>query len=146
MNDEANDREFATIALLILQRGYSNFPMPGDTDFNLMAQSMGLHNIYDKLDSGRAFYVLAGGTLKWLVDEGYVRAKQILPKDSITLAEKGYVAMNKKSPISGISFGKEIEQVTQSAGTAEGRQKIAEIVGSFFGSAASSFTKGISGG
>lgn len=141
---EKNFQEFAVIAAIILERAYSNFPVGSDIDFNNVAHSIGLTDLSAKLESGRVFSTVAGHTLKWLSDNGYVRAAGVLPKDRVSVTDKGIAALKAKSG-SGISFSQEIEQATPTAGTNEGRQKLAEVIGSFFGSAAASFTKGLSG-
>ena len=134
-----------TIAGLILKSALSNFPIASDLDFNLMAQSLGLQDMSAKMKSGRPFSAVAAHTLKWLIDNEYVRAAGLLPRDRVTTTDKGLAAMGNKSPNSGLSFGDGIEEASKSVDTNEGRQKLAEVVGSFFGSAMSSFTKGISG-
>jgi hypothetical protein len=146
MSQQTNLREFSTIAGLILKTAFSNFPVGTDVDFNAMARSMGLKDMSANLDSGRPFSTVAGHTLKWLIDNGYVLGPSVLPRARVTVTDKGLVALNNKSPLSGVSFNDEIEEASKSVDTNEGRQKLAEVVGSFFGSAMSSFTKGIAGG
>ncbi len=146
MPQETNLQEFQTIAGLILKVAFSNFPMSADVDFNTIAHSIGLKDTSANLDSGRSFSGVAGHTLKWLIDNDYVRGPNILPKArGVTVTDKGLVAMRNKSPATGVSFTDEIEEASKTVDTNEGRQKLAEVIGSFFGSAASSFTKGISG-
>jgi hypothetical protein len=145
MSQQTNLREFSTIAALILKAAFSNFPVATDLDFSRIAESMGLKNLSANLDSGRAFSTVASHTLKWLIDNEYVRAGGVFPRDRVIVTDKGLTAMNNKSPRSGISFSDEIEEASRTADTNEGRQRLAEVVSSFFGSAVSSFTKGLSG-
>ena len=144
MSQETNFQEFSAIAALILQKAHSNFPIGSDIEFNAVAQSMGLSDMKAKLDSGRDFTTVAAYTLKWLMDNGYVSAAGILPKDRVSITDKGLAALRAKSS-GGLSFGEEIAKVSSTANTNEGRQKLAEVIGSFIGSAAASFTKGMSG-
>lgn len=146
MPQQSNLEEFSTIAGLILRTAFSDFPVGTDVDFNAIARSMGLNDMYANLDSGRPFSTVAGHTLKWLIDNDYVRGPSNLPKARVTVTDKGFVAMRNKSPVTGVSFTDEIEKASRAVDTNEGRQKLAEVVGSFFGSAMSSFTKGIAGG
>ena|SRR5579864_2120513 len=144
MSQEANLREFSTIAALILKAAFSDFPVGRDLDFNQIAQSMGLADIEATLESGRLFSSVAAHTLKWLIDNKYVRAAGVLPRDRVTITDKGLAAMTNRVPSSGITFSDQIEEATKSVDTTEGRQRIAEVLGSFFGSAVSSFTKAMS--
>lgn len=144
MSNETNFEEFSAIAALVLHRSFSNFPIGSDVDFNGIAQSMGLSDVSAKLGSGRAFSTVASHTLRWLIDNEYVRAAGVLPKDRVSITDKGLAAMRAESS-SGISFGQEIEQASANANTDEGRRNLADVIGSFVGSALSSFTKGISG-
>ena len=141
---DMNFQEFSAIAALILKRAYSNFPVGSDIDFNSVAQSMELSDMSAKLQSGRVFSNVAAHTLNWLIDNDYVRAAGVLPKDRVSVTDKGLAAMRAKSN-SGISFSEEIDKASTTANTNEGRQKLAEVIGSFIGSAASSFTKGMLG-
>ncbi|TAJ41398.1 MAG: hypothetical protein EPO55_05545 [Reyranella sp.] len=145
MSNEKNFEEFSAITALILGRSFSNFPIASDIDFNRIAQSMGLSDIQAKLESGRVFQVVAAHTLKWLMDNDYVRAAGVLPRDRVSITDKGLAGMRAKSG-TGISFGEEIEQKSTGANTSEGRRNLAEVIGSFVGSAAGSFTKSLSGG
>ena len=146
MSTNENLREFSAISAAILTTAFSNFPIGSDIDFNLVAQSMGLKDASAKFESGRVFSSVAGHALKWLSENGYVRAAGVLPKDRVTITDKGLAAMGNKSPLSGAPFSEEIAEASKSAGSAEGRTKLAEVIGAFFGSAASSFTKGVAGG
>lgn len=144
MSQQTNLREFAGIAALILKTAFSNFPVATDLDFNLMAGSMGLESSSANLESGRLFSTVASHTLKWLMDNDYVRAAGVFPRDRVSVTDKGLVAMTNKSPLSGICFSDEIDEASKAVNTNEGRQKLTELLGLFFGSAASSFTKAIS--
>ena len=120
--------------------------MDTDADFNEIAQSIGLKDISADLEPGRPFSKVAGHTLKWLIDNDYVRGPNILPKArGVTVTDKGLIAMRNKSPATGVSLRTRSTKPAKVVDTNEGRQKFAEVVGSFFGSAASSFTKGMSG-
>ena len=145
MAQAPNLKEFSTIAALILKAAFSTFPLRVDLDFLSLARSMGLDDLSTKLESGQPFSTVAANTLKWLMDNDYIHAAGVLPRDRITLTEKGLAAMMRKSPNSQFPFNEEIETASTSANTPDGRQRLAEIIGSFIGSAASSFTKGISG-
>lgn len=144
MSQERNFQEFSTIAALILERALSDFPVASDVDFTVIAQSMGLSDLSAQLESGRTFRAVAAHTLRWLMDNDYIRAAGVLPRDRVSITDKGLVAMRTK-PTGGLSFGEQIEQVSTSANTDEGRRRFAEVIGSFFGSAVSSFTKGVAG-
>jgi hypothetical protein len=139
------NREFATIAALILRDAQNEFPLAVNLDFDRLAQVMGVIDRSAKLESGQSFDVMASNTLKFLIDEGYVKSSGLLTRSPCRLTEKGYAAVKHRIEGSKLTFGQEIEKASESAKTNEGRQKLADLFGSFAGSFAASYQKGILG-
>lgn len=84
-------------------------------------------------------------TLSWLVHQGYVAAHGTMNHERAFLTDKAFAAMN-IVPDFGQTLGSQLVNATEEASSETGKNKIAELVGSFFGSLIGSATKSLSGG
>jgi hypothetical protein len=85
-------------------------------------------------------------TVPWLIDEGYLRLGSASTAEAprLCLAEKGLRAMNAVPAGLDRSVGSELVETAKD--DVGGGRKIADIVGSFIGSATGSFAKSIGSG
>jgi len=140
-----NVQEFNEITAVIFGQLYLTFPAPRAMDPEFAAHMLGLPDGRHGMSSGMIFKQVFAQTLKWLMDEGFVRGDGIPALDGVVLTAKGMAAMNVVPPSLSRPLGSELADATGQASTEGGKRKIAELMGDFFGSLMGSFTKSISG-
>jgi hypothetical protein len=147
MNTRANIREFSIVAGLILDDLLETHPIRKDIDPDSIMNAMGIKQHTDKLESGRMFKEMFGGTLQWLVQEDFVNSTGVSPRQRAGLTTKAMAALNAMpANLGGKSIADSISDAKADATTSEGRNKLATIVGDLIGSAAGSFAKSVGSG
>jgi hypothetical protein len=141
-----NLQEFNEITAVIFSQLYLTFPIPRAMHPEFAAHMLGLPDQRHEMSSARTFEKVFAQTLKWLVDEGFVRGEGLVGIDGVVLTTKGLAAMNVVPPSLSRPLGSELADATEQASTEAGKRKLTELIGELFGSALGSFTKNISGG
>jgi hypothetical protein len=136
-----NIKEFNTIAGLIFEQLYRNFPVVVDIDQAGIAKAMGAATSdwsSHKLPSGRSVAEMLAYTNSWLAAEGYTRYAGSHPAERVTLSTTGLTAMN------AIPSGLKQTIGTTLGAAAEGSNyaKIGDLIGGIFGG----YTKSVAGG
>lgn len=146
MSEQANMKEFSTIAGLILDELFQSFPMRVNLSPESAMHLMGVEHPMALLDSGRMYKEVFSSTLSWLVEEGFVNPAGINNTERCRLTAKGLAAMNVVPDLGGNSIAESLSTSKKLAASDEGRSRIASVIGDFIGSAAGSFTKSVSSG
>ena len=140
-----NVREFNEISGVVFARLYELFPVVRDIDANDIAKTLG-HALTDKLASGRTFHEMLVHTIGWLTVEGFIHRAGIHGMDKLMLTTKALAAMNAIPEKLGWPRGSQLVEATKQGASEEGKRKIAGMVadlfGSFVGSAIKSFGSG----
>lgn len=141
----ANIREFNAITGVIFAQLYAVFPMIDDIDADVVARVLG-HSLGDKLESGRTVGDVLAHTVGWLASEEFIRSFGAHPRQRVLLTTKALAAMNAIPEKLDRPIGSQIADAVKQGSSQEGKVKIAELVGTLFGSFAGSITKSIGGG
>jgi hypothetical protein len=137
-DEDNNIREFNEVATVIFAQLYASFPVPR-LDRDEVA------NILGRPLSGPGRENMFAHTLSWLVHQGYVASLGTMPHELAFLTDKALAAMNVVPPTLGRSLGSELVKATKQASSENGKNKIAEVAGSFIGSIIGSVTKSLGG-
>jgi hypothetical protein len=145
-----NVEEFNAITGLVFAELYKEFPVHVSMNKDFIARKMGVSTSPDALlPSGRLFKQIVPLTLSWLVDEGYIRGLDgkfdiSRPWNDLVLSEKGFRALEAVPPSIGKSVGSHLKNLSdQLPAKPSAYSQIAEVVGSFIGSAAGALPKSI---
>jgi len=140
-----NIREFNEITGVIFVQLYAVFPMIDDIDADAVAKALG-HSLGDRLESGRTFGDVLAYTVGWLASEDFIRSFGAHPRQRVLLTTKALAAMNAVPEKLDRPLGSQITDAVKQGSSQEGKIKVAELVGTLFGSFAGSATKSIGGG
>jgi hypothetical protein len=140
-----NVREFNEITAVIFARLFNAFPIPSNIPPDKVADELGLADRQQEMPSGWTFNKVFVSTLDWLIAEGFVRPSGPLNIDGVVLTTKGMAAMNAVPPSLSRPLGSELAEATKEASTEEGKTRISQMMGDFWGSFIGSLTKSISG-
>jgi hypothetical protein len=141
-----NVQEFNEITAVILSQLFSEFPVAQDINADRLAAVLGAADRQQEMASGRPFNKVLVSTLDWLIEEGFVRSRGPLSLEGVVLTTKGIAAMNVVPPSLNRRLGSELADATKEASTEEGKIRLSQMMGNFWGSLIGSFTKSISGG
>jgi hypothetical protein len=143
---EPNMQEFNEITAVIFGQLYKAFPVAArDINPDRVAAVLGIADIRQKMPSGRLFKEVFASTLDWLIWEEFIRAPGPLPSDGVVLTTKGMAALNAVPPSLGRPLGSELADATKQASTESGKIKMAELMGTLFGSFMGSVMKKFAG-
>ena len=140
----ANIKEFSEITAVIFSRLYGSFPVDRNLDPAEIAKVLGIPDINANLPSGRSFNAVLIHTLALLIREGFVHSYGNLQRERCVLATKAMAAMNVVPPNLKQPFASEINNAIQNSSEAS-KRRLAELMGSFFGSFAGSIWKSMGG-
>lgn len=98
------------------------------------------------MPSGRTFNDVFAHTVSWLLIQGYIYSYGHHPRERDILTDKALAAMNVVPPSLDHTRGSELVDATKDASSESGKRKLAELAGSFIGSAVGSIVKSVSGG
>jgi hypothetical protein len=141
----ANIREFNEITGVIFAQLYAVFPGIQDINADAVANALG-RSLNDKMESGRTFGEVLAYTVGWLVSEQFIRSFGAHPRERVLLTTKALAAMNAVPEKLNQSLGSQIADAAMQGSSNEGRLKLSELVGTFFGSFAGSAAKSIGSG
>jgi hypothetical protein len=82
----------------------------------------------------------------WLASEDFIRSFGAHPRQRVLLTTKALAAMNAVPEKLNRPLGSQITDAVKQGSSQEGKVKVAELVGTLFGSFAGSVTKSIGGG
>jgi hypothetical protein len=132
-----NIEEFNIIAGLAFAQLYKAFPARIDINREAIAKEMGIDtDLSHRLPSGRPFSEILAYTLSWLQDEKFINGSgpEHASWQKLVLSQKGLAAMNAVPAEITESYG---SKLATASGESSAASKVAEVMGSFFGS----FTK-----
>lgn len=155
MADRSNIETFNTLAALVFEQLYEEFPVPVMLDNDEIAQSLGVQGYrvreapgfpgskivtdYGELLDGSSFWQFYQAALTWLQDEGLVRE----PEDRhFVLTSAALTALNAQPDALKEPLGKRLQGVAGKATSEAGRAAIAEAVGQVIGVAFRHFLGG----
>jgi hypothetical protein len=139
-----NIREFNELTGAIFAQLYEAFPDLRDLNLEATAKILG-RSIDEKLESGRPFRVMFTLTAGWLASEGFTHAFGDHPCSRVGLTTKALVAMNAVPEKLHQPLGAQLTEAAKQESNA-GRLKLAELMGTFFGSAVGTATKSLGAG
>jgi hypothetical protein len=142
----SNIQEFNEITAVIFSQLYPTFPVGQNIDVDIVAKALGLTDRQQPLPSGRPFNEVFVSTLNWLIQEQFVRNLGHLAVDRVVLTAKAITVMNVVPSRLTEPLGSQIAHAANDTSSARGKTYIAQVMGDFFGAAAGSFSKSISGG
>jgi hypothetical protein len=123
---------------------YQSFPVDRNLDPVEIATALRISDINANLPSGRSFNTVLIHTLALLIREGFVHSYGNLQRERCVLATKATTVMNVVPPNLTQPFASEITNAIQNSSEA-GKRRLAELMGSFFGSFAGSIWKSMGG-
>jgi hypothetical protein len=139
-----NIQEFNEITAVIFAQLYISHPFPKTLEPDEIASVLGMSRS-DKMPSGRTFGDVFAHTLGWLISQEFVLALGAHARDRDLLTAKALAAMNVVPPALGQSLGAQITEATKEGSSETGKNKMAELIGNFFGGFAASAAKTIAG-
>jgi hypothetical protein len=120
-----NIQEFNEITAVVFSQLYISHPLPKTIEPDEVADTLGISRT-GMMPSGRAFDDVFSNTVAWLVQQQYI--------SRACLTDKALSAMNVVPPSLGQSRGSQLVDATKQARSENGRGKLVELVGTFFGS------------
>jgi hypothetical protein len=139
-----NIKEFNEIAAVIFSQLYEWFPTDRKLEPSEIAKVLGIDDINATLPSGRSFNNVFNATLALLVIEGFVHSLGGgAQRQRCVLATKATAVMAVARPRVGEPFATELNQAIQHG---ENSERLATLIGDFFGSFTGSFWKSVSMG
>jgi hypothetical protein len=137
-----NIQEFNDICAVIFAQLYVSFPVPADLDPTQIAQILGT-TVDQRMLTDRTLNEVFPHALAWLIHQRYVASNGPVPRLRTFLTDKALAAMNVKPPaFGGATVGAQLVRVTKDAASEAAKLKMAELVGTFFGSAAKTWADG----
>jgi hypothetical protein len=140
-----NIREFNEITGVVFAQLYAVFPMIQDIDAEVVARALG-HSLGDKLESGRTFGDVLAHTVGWLTSEEFIRSFGAHPRQRVLLTTKALTAMNAIPEKLDRPIGPQLTEVVERGSSQEGKVRLAELVGTLFGSFTGSVAKSLRDG
>ena len=136
--------EFNEITAVIFSQLYGSFSVERDLDPAAIANVLGV-STSTNLPSGRSFNIVFISTLGRLIHEGFVHSYGHLHKERCVLTTKAMAVMNVVPPKLKQPFAAELTEATKNGSSDANKKKMAELMGSFFGSFTGSIWKSMGG-
>jgi hypothetical protein len=141
----SNVKEFNEITAVIFAQLYPSFPLELRLDPAEVAKVLGITETA-KLPSGRAFNEVFEHTLVRLIREGFVDSYGAYPREKCVLTTKAMSVMNVIPPNLKKPMGSELGDATRDGSSPDNQNKMAELIGRFFGSFTGSIWKSLGNG
>ena len=140
-----NIKEFSEITAVMFSQLYESFPVDRNLNPAEIATALGVVDPLAPLPSGRSFNSVLISTLGLLIRESFIHSYGNLQRERCVLATKAMAVMNVVPPKLKQPFASELSNAMQNSSSEASKRRLADLMGSFFGSFAGSIWKSMGG-